>query len=123
MRVALEFNFSEGVARTQSGQYQATAESSPGCGRGPGRDVTVQPRFVFPKLFFIEIQTYFSVKKPALVMHINKLVENLLHNTHTHTCSIKADEGQLISAIVLVINMNLSSKSVFNFFNSSSSMM
>ena len=30
----------EGVAGAQSGQYRATAESSPGCGRGPGRDVT-----------------------------------------------------------------------------------
>ncbi|CAN6698370.1 unnamed protein product [Malus baccata var. baccata] len=30
----------EGVIGAQSGQYRATVESSPGCGRGPGRDVT-----------------------------------------------------------------------------------
>ena len=30
----------EGVVGAQSGQYCATVESSPGCGRGPGRDVT-----------------------------------------------------------------------------------
>ena len=31
----------EGVAGAQSGQYHATVESSPGCGGGPGRDVTI----------------------------------------------------------------------------------
>ncbi|RXH73935.1 hypothetical protein DVH24_016757 [Malus domestica] len=30
-----------GVVRAQSGQYRATAESSPRCGEGPDRDVTV----------------------------------------------------------------------------------
>ena len=30
----------EGVVEAQSGQYRASAESSPGCGGGPGRDVT-----------------------------------------------------------------------------------
>ena len=29
----------EGMVGAQSGQYRATAESSRGCGRGPGRDV------------------------------------------------------------------------------------
>ena len=28
----------EGVVKAQSGQYRATAESSPGCGGGPGQD-------------------------------------------------------------------------------------
>ena len=31
----------EGVAGAQNGQYCATAESSSGCGGGPGRDVTI----------------------------------------------------------------------------------
>ncbi|RXH88053.1 hypothetical protein DVH24_037698 [Malus domestica] len=31
----------EGMVGTQSGQYRATAESSLGCGGGPGRDVTL----------------------------------------------------------------------------------
>ena len=31
----------EGVVGAQSGQYCATVESSPGCGGGPGRDVTI----------------------------------------------------------------------------------
>ena len=31
----------EGVAGSQSGQYRATAESSPGCSGGPSRDVII----------------------------------------------------------------------------------
>ena len=36
----------EGVAGAQNGQYRALAESSPGCGGGPGRDVTKNVIFV-----------------------------------------------------------------------------
>ena len=53
-------------------------------------------------------------------MDINKLIENLLHNIHT--CNIRTDEKWWVSSIVLVININLSSKAAFNFFYSSSSM-
>ncbi|RXH74351.1 hypothetical protein DVH24_029072 [Malus domestica] len=40
----------EGVVGAQSGQYRATAESSPGCGRCPGRDIEA----CYPK--FVEVQ-------------------------------------------------------------------
>ena len=30
----------EGVVGAKNGQYCATEESSPGCGKGPGQDVT-----------------------------------------------------------------------------------
>ena len=36
----------EGVVGAQSEQYHATAESSPGCGGGPSRDVTSLLRFM-----------------------------------------------------------------------------
>ena len=39
-RVSSQKQNREGVAGVQSRQYRATAESSPGCGRGLGRDVT-----------------------------------------------------------------------------------
>ncbi|CAN6684283.1 unnamed protein product [Malus baccata var. baccata] len=31
----------EGMVEAQNEQYHATAELSPGCGRGPGQDVTI----------------------------------------------------------------------------------
>ena len=40
-RVSSQKQNREGVAGAQSGQYRATAEFSPGCGGGPGRDVTI----------------------------------------------------------------------------------
>ena len=43
-RVSSQKQNREGVAGAQSGQYRATAESSPGCGGGPGRDVTLMVR-------------------------------------------------------------------------------
>ncbi|KAM2445576.1 hypothetical protein COP2_013833 [Malus domestica] len=39
-RVSSQKQNSEGVVGAQSGQYHVTVESSPGCGGGPGRDVT-----------------------------------------------------------------------------------
>ena len=40
VRVSFQKQNREGVAEAQRKQYRATAESSPGCGGGPGRDVT-----------------------------------------------------------------------------------
>ncbi|RXI09444.1 hypothetical protein DVH24_034061 [Malus domestica] len=40
-RVSAQKQNREGVVGDQSGQYHATVESSPGCGGGPGRDVTI----------------------------------------------------------------------------------
>ena len=40
-RVSSQKQNSEGVVGAQSGQYCATAESSPGCGRSLGQDVTI----------------------------------------------------------------------------------
>ena len=40
-RVSSQKQKREGVVRAQSGQYRATAESSPGYDGGPGRDVTI----------------------------------------------------------------------------------
>ncbi|CAN6726291.1 unnamed protein product [Malus baccata var. baccata] len=40
-RVSSQKQNGEGVVGAQSGQYRATAESSPGCGGGPGQDVTI----------------------------------------------------------------------------------
>ena len=40
-RVSSQKQNREGVVGAQSGQYRATVESSPGCGGGPGRDVTI----------------------------------------------------------------------------------
>ena len=39
-RVSSQKQNCEGMVRP-SGQYRARMESSPGCGRGPGRDVTI----------------------------------------------------------------------------------
>ena len=39
-RVSSQKQNREGVVGAQSGQYRVTAESSPECGGGPGRDVT-----------------------------------------------------------------------------------
>ena len=39
-RVSSQKQNREGVVGAQRGQYRATVESSPGCGGGPGRDVT-----------------------------------------------------------------------------------
>ena len=40
-RVSSQKQSREGMVGAQSGQYRATAKSSPGCGGGPGRDVTI----------------------------------------------------------------------------------
>ena len=40
-RVSSQKQNSEGVVGAQSGQYRAMAKSSPGCGEGPDRDVTI----------------------------------------------------------------------------------
>ena len=40
-RVSSQKQNREGVIGAQIRQYCATAESSPGCGGGPGRDVTI----------------------------------------------------------------------------------
>ena len=40
-RVSSQKQNCEGVAGAQSRQYRATAESSPRCGGGPGRDVII----------------------------------------------------------------------------------
>ncbi|KAM2433086.1 hypothetical protein ACFX1W_020191 [Malus domestica] len=40
-RVSSQKQNREGVVRTQSGQYRAMVESSPGCGVDLGRDVTI----------------------------------------------------------------------------------
>ena len=39
-RVSSQKQNREGVVGAQSGQYRATAETSPGCGGGPGPDVS-----------------------------------------------------------------------------------
>ena len=39
-RVSSQKQNREGVVGAQSGQYNATVELRPGCGKGPGRDVT-----------------------------------------------------------------------------------
>ena len=39
-RVSSQKQNREGVVGAQSGKYRATAKSSPGCGEGPGQDVT-----------------------------------------------------------------------------------
>ncbi|CAN6547286.1 unnamed protein product [Malus baccata var. baccata] len=40
-RVSSQKQNREGVVGTQNEQYRAMAESSPGCGGGPGRDLTM----------------------------------------------------------------------------------
>ncbi|KAM2983032.1 hypothetical protein FF2_009009 [Malus domestica] len=40
-RVSSQKQNRKGVVEAQSRQYRATAESSPGCGRGSGQDVTI----------------------------------------------------------------------------------
>ena len=40
-RVSSQKQNCEGVVGAQSEQYSATVELSPGCGGGPGRDVTI----------------------------------------------------------------------------------
>ncbi|RXH69063.1 hypothetical protein DVH24_031396 [Malus domestica] len=43
-RVSSQKQNREGVVGAQNGQYYATVESSPGCGGGPGQDVTYMER-------------------------------------------------------------------------------